>query len=160
MIPKMHNWVGEYSSMVFSRESLEHFGLLGWNSRHYGLSDVSASIFAGARLGYIKTPLGGFRVHGSSMTSDVENPSRKCALLAWGEIASDAFSRGLIPEQDARACVEILRFCFARDYPKSPDVDRFRSLLDESLSGRPFIFSRFSEEWRNHISESFPSLGL
>jgi hypothetical protein len=160
IIPKMRNWVGEYSGMVFSRASLEHFGLLGWNSRHYGLADVSASIFADARLGYIKTPLGGFRVHGRSMTGDVENPSRKCGLLAWVEITSDAFGRGLISEQDARACVEIVRFHCAQDYPKSPDMNRFGSMFDEMLSGRPLVFSRFSEAWRNHISETFPALVL
>jgi len=160
MIPTISNWVGEYSNMVFRSDCLDYFGMTGWTGLHYGLGDVSCPIFAGPRLGYIPEILGGFTMHENSMTSDYSNPTRKCSLLAWPQIALDALDRGLISEESARACINSVRVYNSKVYPSDSDMMDFQSIFDDIVSARTLDFSEFSQKWKLFIKNNFPFLDI
>jgi len=160
MIPKINNWVGEYSNMVFKSDCQDYFGMTGWTGLHYGLADVSCPIFAGPRLGYIQEILGSFTMHKDSMTSDYENPTRKCTLLAWVQIALDALDRGLISEESARACINSVRVYNSKVYPSDSDMMDFQSIFDDIVSARTLDFSEFSQKWKLFIKNNFPFLDI
>jgi len=160
MIPTINNWVGEYSNMVFRGDCLDYFGMTGWTGLHYGLGDVSCPIFAGPRLGYIPEILGSFTIHNDSMTSDYANPSRKCSVLAWPQIALDALNRSLISEECARACIKVVREYNLNVYSSSSDMMRFQVIFDNIISARSLDFSEFSKEWQDFIRNNFPHLEI
>jgi len=160
MIPTINNWVGEYSNMVFASDCADYFGMTGWNGLHYGLGDVSCAIFAGSELAYTSEVLGSFRMHDKSLTADINNPSRKCSLLAWCQIASDALDRGLISEDCARACIRTVCSLNANLYSGASEMMRFQKILDDMLLDRHLNFSKFTIEWKNYFRDNFAFLEI
>ena len=154
-IPSVTNWIGEYSNMVFNVAHRLDFGLCGDGRIHYGLADLSAAIFVGERLGYIRDHLGGFRVHADSMTAQVKDPSRMSGLLAWVPIAQSALSNGLIEESDVLCCVTAVKRYCDLDYAQDPLMVEFSKTLASILRNRPVDFSEFNERWSQFLIGNF-----
>jgi glycosyltransferase involved in cell wall biosynthesis len=78
-----HNWIGEPTSVLLSRRSLEQTGV--FNARLYQIADLDLWLrtMLGFRIGFIDKPLSVYRHHGRSITADNQRAGRDWLDRVW-----------------------------------------------------------------------------
>jgi len=121
-LPFCHNWLGEFSNAVFSREAAPLFlepklaGIL-----HYGLYDLGTFLKSARDHGalVINEHLGAFRRSRFQHSAQPESPTVRLSYAAWIALSIAAFRIGKLSQAQLFGCAErtlaVLRKLYAAD---------------------------------------------
>lgn len=159
-IPKCENWLGEFSNMLLSADSVaawprppaEGLNYFGWMDVGYLLCAVQQRPIA-----VIRDHLSLFRRHPAQSTVNFHNHSGRVASLAWAVYAMQAWREERITYKEAvEAVSRTVRSCFERHGESDPTINEFYAIVQHQGTDLVRLTEAFTPFW-HRLLRSHPS---
>ncbi|MYM85230.1 glycosyltransferase [Duganella sp. FT50W] len=149
------NWLGEVSNTVMRAEAANLIVQRQVDGISIaGLEDLAAFI-CGARerpLCYINEHLGCFRQNAGQNSAKGASAAMKCSIMGYLGLALIGLRRGLISEEHAHYCFELVGQNVLWHYRDEADTQAIRDTLPALIAGAPGADERYLQAWHDFVA--------
>ena len=155
ILPRMNNWLGEFSNAVFKRDCISRvINFKFSNISYYGLGDIGAFLEISEKsesLFFINDNLGAFRIHSNSNSLKYHSKENLASVVAWVVVALHALELNYITANDFNECC--LRVVGVLKFRKTSGAQKFIPIIENLIGQNRGSINEFLHLWERFLAE-------